>query len=148
MKVAAKTVEGYLKALPAERRKVLAQLRDVVLKNLPKGYEESFDWGCPIYQVPLAKYPDTYNKKPLSYVAIAAQKNYYALYLMSVYQDAKLLAKLRADFAKAGKKLNMGKSCVRFKSLDDLPLPAIGRIIAAVPPAKFIAEYERIRGKA
>ena len=144
----AKSVEGYLKELPAERRAVISKLRDVVLSHLPKGYEESFEWGYPTYQVPLARFSDTYNKKPLCYAAIAAQKSYYALYLMCVYQSPKQLAKLKAAFEKAGKKLDMGKSCVRFKSLDDLPLPAIGQILASTPPAAYIQEYEKIKGKA
>ena len=143
----AKSVDAYLKGLPAERRAVVKALRELVLANLPKGYEESFEWGFPTYQVPLAKYPDTYNKRPLCYAAIAAQKHHYAVYLMGVYQDEKLRAQLKADFAKAGKKLDMGKSCIRFKQLEDLPLPAIGRAIKAVSPAKYIAAYERVKGK-
>ena len=75
-------VDAYLKSLPADRREVVATLRDLVLKNLPKGYEESLEWGYPTYQIPLAKYPDTYNKRPLCSAAIAAQKNNYAVYLM------------------------------------------------------------------
>ena len=141
-------VDAYLESLPAERRKVVETLRALVLKNLPKGYEESFEWGYPTYQIPLAKYPDTYNKKPLCYAAIAAQKHHYAVYLMCVYQDPKLRKQLEADFAKAGKKLDMGKSCVRFKKLEDVPLPAIGRAIKAVTPAKYIAAYERVKGTA
>jgi len=143
-----KSVDAYLESLPAERRAVVKTLRELVLKNLPKGYEESFEWGYPTYEIPLSKYPDTYNKRPLSYVAIAAQKHYYAVYLMCVYQDAKLRTRLEDDFAKAGKKLDMGKSCIRFKRLEDVPLPAIGRAIRAVPPAKYIAAYEKIKGKA
>ena len=145
---AEKSVDAYLKSLPAERRAVIRTLRALVLENLPKGYEESFEWGYPTYQIPLAKYPDTYNKRPLCYVAIAAQKHHYAVYLMCVYQDEKLRARLEADFAKAGRKLDMGKSCIRFKRLEDLPLPAIGRAIKAVTPAKYIAAYEKVRGKA
>jgi hypothetical protein len=144
----AKSVAAYMKELPAERRAVVSKVRAMVLKNLPKGYEEMFDWGCPSYGIPLSRYPDTYNKKPLYYVAIGAQKNYYAIYLMSVYQDPRQLAKLKAAFEKAGKKLNMGKSCVRFKKLEDIPLDAIGKIIASTTPATYIKEYEKIRGKA
>jgi len=142
-----KSVDAYLESLPAERREVVKTLRELVLKNLPKGYEESFEWGYPTYEIPLAKYPDTYNKRPLAYAAIAAQKHHYAVYLMCVYQDAKLRARLEDDFAKAGKKLDMGKSCIRFKRLEDVPLPAIGRAIRAVPPAKYIAAYEKVRGR-
>jgi hypothetical protein len=141
------SVDPYLKSLPAERREVVEALRELVLRNLPKGYEESFEWGHPTYQIPLAKYPDTYNKRPLCYAAIAAQKHHYAVYLMCVYQDAKLRKQLEVDFAKAGKKLDMGKSCIRFKRLEDVHLPAIARAIKAVTPAKYIASYEKIKGR-
>jgi len=143
-----KSVDAYLESLPAERREVVKTLRELVLKNLPKGYVESFEWGYPTYEIPLAKYPDTYNKRPLAYAAIAAQKHHYAVYLMCVHQDAKLRKQLEDDFAKAGKKLDMGKSCIRFKRLDDVPLPAIGRAIRAVTPARYIAAYEKIKGRA
>jgi hypothetical protein len=142
----AKSVDAYLKSLPAERRAVVATLRALVLDNLPKGYEETFEWGYPTYVIPLSKYPDTYNKRALCYAAIAAQKNHYAVYLMCVDEDGKLRKKLESDFAKAGKKLDMGRSCLRFRKLEDVPLDAIGRAIAAVPPAKYIAAYERVRG--
>src|SRR4249920_3382463 len=103
----AKTVEAYLKELPADRRAVIAAVRAVVVKNLPKGYEEAMEWGMPCWQIPLAKYPHTYNDRPLKYVALAAQKSFYALYLMCVDHDPKLLAELHAAYAKAGKKLDM-----------------------------------------
>ena len=144
----AKSVAAYLEELPAERRAVVSKLRALVKKNLPKGYVETMSFGYPAYVIPLAKYPDTYNGQPLCYAAIAAQKNHYAVYLMCVYQDAELRRKLEADFAKAGKKLDMGKSCLRFKKLEDVPLPAIGRAIKAVTPAKYIAAYDKIKGKA
>ena len=99
------------------------------------------------YCVPLERYPHTYNEKPLGVAALAAQKNYYALYLNSVYQDERLATRLRDACAKAGKKLDMGKSCIRFRKLDDLPLDAIGDIVASVPVDDFIAQYERARGK-
>jgi hypothetical protein len=143
----AKTVAAYLKELPAERRAVVAAVRNVILEHLPKGYEEAMESGLPCYQIPLAKYPHTYNGRPLMYAALAAQKNYYALYLMCVYQDPKLLARLAAACAKAGKRLDMGKSCLRFRKLEDLPLPAIGKIIASVTPAEYIRQYEKIKGK-
>jgi uncharacterized protein YdhG (YjbR/CyaY superfamily) len=142
------SVAAYLAELPAERRAVVTTLRALVKKNLPKGYEETMSFGYPAYVIPLSKFPDTYNKQPLCYAAIAAQKNHYAVYLMGVYQDAGLRKQLEADFAKAGKKLDMGKSCVRFKKLEDVPLPALGRALKAVTPAKYIAAYEKIKGKA
>jgi hypothetical protein len=143
----AKTVAAYLKELPAERRAVISAVLDVVRKHVPKGYEEAMDWGCAVWQVPLSRYPDTHNQKPLCYVGLAAQKNYNALYLMGPYLSPKQLDALQAAFKKAGKKLDMGKSCLRFKQVEDLPLPAIGRILASTTPAKFIADYEKNWGK-
>jgi len=142
---AAATVAAYLDALPPERRAVIAEVRKVIRRNLPKGYQEVMNWGAITYELPLERYPNTYNGQPLCYAALAAQKNHFALYLMTVYGDKKLEQELRDAFKKAGKKLDMGKSCVRFKSVDQLPLDAIGRIIAAVPPDKYIAAYEQSR---
>ncbi|HSB36038.1 MAG TPA: DUF1801 domain-containing protein [Thermoanaerobaculia bacterium] len=143
---AATTVAAYLKSLPKERSSVVSAVRSVIRKHLPKGYVESMNWGMICYEIPLKRYPETYNGQPLALAALAAQKNYYALYLMCVYQDAALLRKLKESFRKAGKKLDMGKSCIRFKSLDGLPLDAIGEIIASVPPDAFIARYEAAKG--
>lgn len=141
------TVDEYLRELPDDRRAVVAAVRDVVLRNLPDGYRESMSYGMIGYGIPLDRYPDTYNKQPLAYAALAAQKNYYALYLMCAYQDSAQERALRDAFAAAGKKLDMGKSCIRFKTLDDLPLDDIGRIIAGTPPDAFIAQHEAARAK-
>ncbi len=141
----AQNVAAYLAELPPERRAVVAAVRDVVLANLPRGYEEGMGWGMITYSIPLELYPDTYNRQPLCFAALAAQKNHYALYLNCVYQDRTLESALRQAFDQAGKKLDVGKSCVRFRKLADLPLPAIGKLIASVPPAAFIATYERAR---
>jgi hypothetical protein len=143
----AKTVEDYLGELPAERREVVSAVREMILRHLPAGYQESMAWGMITYCIPLERYPKTYNGQPLGYAALAAQKGYYALYLMSVYAASEQERRLRDEFQKAGKKLDMGKSCIRFKKLDDLPLEALGRIIASVPPEKYIARYEEIRAK-
>jgi hypothetical protein len=97
------------------------------------------------FEIPLEAYPRTYNGQPLSYAALAAQKNHYALYLMAVYGDPAGEAQLREAFAQAGKKLDMGKSCVRFRKLEDVPLDVIGEIIASTPPDELIATYERSR---
>jgi hypothetical protein len=137
--------DGYLKALPAERRAVVQSLVDLVRKNIPKGYAKTMAAGYPSWVVPLATFPDTYNGQPLCYVAIAAQKNHYAVYLMGVYGSAALRRKLAAAFAKAGKRLDMGKSCLRFKKPEDVPLPAIGRIVAAVPLRTYLAAYQKAR---
>jgi hypothetical protein len=142
---AAQTPEAYLAELPEERRKVVSQLRDLVRKNIPKGYVESMSSGMLSWEIPLKKYPNTYNGKPLSYVALAAQKNGYSLYLMGVYGELGQAEELRKAFEKAGKKLDMGKSCVRFKKPEDLELDAIAKAIASTPPDRYIEIYEAAR---
>jgi hypothetical protein len=141
------TVKQYLDALPEERRTVVKQVRSVIKRHLPKGYREAIGWGMIVYAIPLSRYPKTYNGLPLCYAALAAQKNYFALYLMSAYGDRKQAATLKEAFRKAGKKLDMGKSCVRFRKLDDLPLDAIGAFIARTPPEAYIKVYEASRKK-
>jgi hypothetical protein len=142
----ATTVDEYLRELPAERRAVVSAVRDLILRHLPAGYREAMASGMIGYGIPLERYPNTYNKQPLGYAALAAQKNHYALYLMGVYQDPAQEARLKEAFARAGKQLDMGKSCVRFRALEDLPLDAIGELIASTPPEAHIARYEAGRG--
>jgi hypothetical protein len=144
-KTSATSLELYLKELPEERRKVVSAVRDLVLRSLPEGYQERWNGGMFNYEVPLERYPNTYNGQPLSYVALAAQKNYFSLYLMCVYQDPGMERWLKEGFQKAGKKLDMGKSCLHFRSLDDLPLDLIAELIASVSPDQFIARYEAAR---
>ena len=139
------TIEEYLSSLPADRRDVVAAVREVVLRHLPAGYQETMNWGMISFEIPLSVYPRTHNGQPLSYAALAAQKHHFALYLMAVYGDPALEARLREGFAEAGKKLDMGKSCVRFRRLEDLPLDLIGDLIAGTPPDAFIALYEQSR---
>ena len=141
----AKSVDEYLSELPQERRAVLTELRKLIRKNLPKGYDEAVNFGMLCYHIPLDRYPDTYNGQPLGYVSLASQKNYFALYLMGPYADPAQAAALKDGFAKAGKKLDMGKSCVRFRKLDDLALDAIAKVIASTTPEQFIAVYEKNR---
>ena len=126
---------------------MVSAVRDVVLRHLPEGYRESMSFGMIGYGIPLERYPTTYNKQPLAYAGLAAQKNYYALYLLGVYQGSEQERRLREAFAAAGKKLDMGKSCIRFKKLDDLPLDAIGQAIASTPPEAHIAQYEASRAR-
>lgn len=142
---AATTVDAYLDELPPERRAVAAALRELIVTHLPKGCVETMNWGMPSYEVPLSRYPTTYNGQPLGYVAFAAQKNGYSLYLSCVTVDAGREAALRVAFARAGKKLDMGKACIRFRRLDELALDAIGELIAGTSVAQFIADYERSR---
>ena len=144
----AATVESYLSELPPERRSVVAAVRDTIRRHLPAGYEESMSFGMIGYGVPLARYPRTYNGQPLAYVALAAQKRHYALYLMDAYQDPERAAWLEGAFERAGKKLDMGKSCVRFRDLRELPLDAIGEFIAGRSVDAFIAHYEAARAGA
>ena len=126
----ATTVEEYLSELPEERRTIVAAVRKVVLQNLPKGFQECMRWGMISYEVPLEESPTACNGQPLNYAALAAQKNHYALYLMCA-GGPKVGEMLREGFKKAGKKLDMGKSCVRFRKLDDLPLDVIGKAIGS-----------------
>jgi hypothetical protein len=144
---AAQTVKGYLDELPKERRAVIAKVRDMIRRNLPAGYEEAMGYGMITYSIPLSRYPETYNGQPLLYVALAAQKNNYAVYLTGSYGDPTRAAKLKAGFKAAGKKLDAGKSCIRFKKLEDLPLDAIGEAIADIPADELIARYEKSRKK-
>ncbi len=141
------TVAEFLAALPADRRKELAKVRNVIKQNLPKGYKESTGWGAITYEVPLKAYPDTYNKKPLCYVALAAHKSYLSLYLMNVYGDPERRRGFEAGFRKAGKKLDMGGSCVHFHKADDLALDLIGETVAATPMAKWIEIAKKARPK-
>lgn len=138
MKTSATTVTEYLASLPEERRTALKAVRSVIKKHLPKGYEEGFGLGMITWSVPLKVYPDTYNGHPLCYAALANQKHHIALYLMCSYMNAPLQKKLAAGFKAAGKKLDMGKACIRFKKLDDLPLDVIGEVAAAVPLERYV----------
>jgi hypothetical protein len=142
---AAKTVAAYMAELPAARRAEMARVRQVLRKQMPKGYKEGIGWGVITWSVPLRIYPDTYNGQPLCYAALAAQKNYLSLYLMCVYGDKARAARLRAGFREAGKKLDMGKSCIRFQKADDLALEVIGELIAGVPMERYIAMAKAVR---
>jgi hypothetical protein len=141
----ATTVDGYLAALPDDRREIIGRVRDVIVANLPDGYVEEMAWGMISYDVPLERYPDTYNGKPLMYAALASQKRHCAVYLTNVYGDPKRLEEFEARYRASGKRLDMGKSCVRFRTLDDLPLALIGDTIAATTVDEFLAIYETSR---
>lgn len=143
----ATTVQGYLNSLTPDQREVVSAVRDVVLDNLPKGYQEAMNWGMISYELPLERHPHPYNKQPFSYAALAAQKNYFALYLTGAYADPKQAHYLTKEFKKRGKRLDMGRSCLRFKKLDDLPLDVIGKVIASTPPDKLIERVEAARRK-
>ncbi len=141
----AATVEEYLASLPPDRREVVSTLRDAIRSKMPRGYAEEVRWSAITWEVPLSKYPETYNKQPLSYVALAAQKNYFSLYLMLPYGDPGERERLEEGFRKAGKKLDMGKSCIRFKRIEDLPLDVITESIAGTSPDEYIRKVEAIQ---
>ena len=141
----AQTVDEYLAELPPDRRAELQKVRKVIRKHLPRGFEEGIDFGMIGYYVPLARYPNTYNGHPLAIAALAAQKQYLSLYLMRVYGDPKMRDWFESEYEKAGKKLDMGKSCVRFQSADELPLDVIGKVIASTSVDEYLSVYESAR---
>lgn len=144
MRSDAHTVEKYLAGLPPDRRKAIHAVRWVILENLPAGYEEAMNWGMITYQVPLSIYPDTYNRQPLMYAALASQKNHMAVYLTGIYIDEATRQKFESDYRATGKRLDEGKSCVRFRKLEDLPLELIGRTIAALPMKNFVSMVKEV----
>jgi hypothetical protein len=137
-------VEEYLAELAPERAAVVGAVR-AVLDRLPEGYVERMNWGMISYEIAPERYSTTYNGRPLAVAGLAAQARYYSLYLNCAYADPEVAARLRADYAAAGVKLDMGKSCVRFRDLDGIVLDAVARAIAAVPPERMIELYERSR---
>ena len=141
----AETVEEYLAELSPERRSEIATVRKVILDNLPDGYVERMQYGMISYVIPLETYPVTYNKQPLGLASLASQKNYMSLYLMNVYGDTDTERWFHEEYRASGKKLDMGKSCVRFKKVEDLPLELIGQTIARTSPDEFIERYETLR---
>ena len=141
----ASTVDEYLAELPDARREAIGAVRQVILKNLPEGYEEVVNWGMITYQVPLETYPDTYNKKPLMYAALASQKNHMAVYLTGIYMDDEMRQAFEKKYKATGKRYDVGKSCVRFKKLEDLPLDLIGESIASLEVAEFVKRVKAAR---
>ncbi len=141
------TVKQWLASVPAERKAAIKAVRDVVNENLPKGYEETVDWGMLAWVVPLATLPDTHNGRPLLFVALGAHRKLMTIYLSSVYGDPKLRREFVTAYKKTGKKLDMGGSCVHFKTLDDLPLDVVGHAIAQVAVDQYIERYESSRTK-
>lgn len=147
MQCNAKTVQEYLESLPEDRQQAISTVRDVILKNLPKGYQETMNWGMISYEVPLTDYPDTYNKQPMMYAALASQKNHMAVYMMGLYMDSPLRNGFVTDYTATGKKLDMGGACIRFKKLENLPLEVIGEYIAKVPADKLVAIAKSVKRK-
>ena len=143
----ATTVKAYLDQLPEARRKALAKVRAVIRRNLPKGIVETMNWGMICYEVPLRVHADTYNGQPLMYAALASQKRHMAVYLTTVASDAKELAWFTKAYKATGRKPDIGKSCVRFRELEDLPLELIGEAIGRTTMEAFIAQAESSRAK-
>jgi hypothetical protein len=137
------TVEEYVASVPSERKAAFEAVLAVVRQNLPQGYEEALAWGMLSWQAPLSVYPKTYNKKPLLYISLANQKSYLVLYMLGVYGDPVLRERLESGFKAAGKKLDMGKSCLHFKKLEDLPLELIGELVGAVPMEAYVEAAKR-----
>ena len=135
----APTPDAYLAELEPARAAELARVRDAVNSAMPDGYQERMAWGMISWEVPLELSGPTYNKQPLVYAALAAQKNYNALYLNCAYASAERTESLARSFAAAGHKLDMGKSCIRFKRAADLDLNAVRAEISSATPAEFIA---------
>ena len=142
----AKTVDEYLQALPVDRRGAIGAVREAILTNLPKGYEECINYGMIGYVVPHSLYPAGYHcdpKLPLPLACLGAQKNHMAIHLMNVYGDPAAEKWFRKAWQASGKKLDMGKACVRFKKLEDMPLDVIGQVIARTPVKNYIAAIEK-----
>ena len=138
----AATVTEYLAGLPEDRRTALEAVRTVITANLPTGLVESMNWGMIVYEVPLSTYPDTYNGQPLAYAGLASQKNHMSVYLMGIYGSESLRATFEDAYRATGKRMDIGKSCVRFKRLDDLPLDVIGDAIGAITLEQFLAFHD------
>ncbi len=146
MKYEANSPEDYINQLPEERQTPMKKLRAVIKKNIPKGFEETMNYGLIGFVVPHSKYPNGYHcdpKLPLPYINIASQKNFIALYNMGIYSDPALLKWFVEEYPKQGKrKLDMGKSCIRFKKIDDIPYDLIGELVTKITVDQWINTYE------
>lgn len=143
---AAATPQEYIESLSGERKGLLIELRKVIKKNLPKGFEEGIGYGMLAYFVPHSRYPDGYHcnpKVPLPFMSLASQKNFIVLHHLGLYDDAKLLKWFQEEYPKHAKyKLDMGKGCVRFKKMDDIPFKLIGELVKKVSVEQWIEKYE------
>jgi len=144
----AATVAEFLKGLSPERRKTIEATRALVRKNIDKGFKEGFAWGAIMWSIPLSVLPDTYNGQPLGFCAIGAHKSYCTLYLMSAYGDKKQKQWLADEFRKAGKRFDMGGSCLHFESMDDLVPEAVATVVASRTAKQWAEMYQRTRQQA
>jgi hypothetical protein len=142
----AATPAVYLASLQEDRRLAVTALRDTINANLPDGFEEGMSYGMIAWYVPLERFGNTYNGHPLGLAGVASQKNYISLYLLSVYGDRETEAWFKERYAQSGKQLNMGKSCVRFRNLEEIPLDVVGETIARVDLDSYLAHYAQARG--
>ena len=148
MQSTAKTPAEYVDSLPDERKSVIENIRKTVLDNLPEGFEETMGYGMLGYVVPHSIYPSGYHcdpKTPLPFISVASQKNFIAFYHMGIYADEKLLKWFQEEFLKySKKKLDMGKSCIRFKKAEDIPYELIGELANKMSPQDWIERYESV----
>jgi len=139
-------VQEYINSLPEERKPVINKLREVILNNLPSGFEETINYKMLGYVIPHSLYPNGYHcdpKLPLPFMNIASQKNFVAVYHMGIYSDDKLMNWFKTEYAKVcTRKLDMGKSCIRFKKLDEIPYDLIGLLSSRITPDAWIKIYE------
>jgi len=145
MRSEAASVDDYLATLPPDRREAIGAVRDLVAASLPDGYVEQMGYGMITWAIPLEEFPDTYNKRPLAIASLASQKNYMSLYLTGCYTDGPEETRLRERYADAGKRLDLGKCCLRFRRLDDLLQPAVAEALESVPPEELIRRYRESR---
>ncbi len=138
-------VAQFLAQLPLARRREVTRVRTVIRRHLPAGYEEAIRKNMLVYQVPLTRYADTYNQQPLWYVALASEKSYLSLHLMSIYGDRTQAQRLKDGFKAAGKTLDMGKACIHFETADDLPLDVIGAVVASTPLDRWVEMAQAAR---
>lgn len=138
-------VQDLLDGLEPDRRAVVEQVRAVVAEAVPEGYAETVDFGMITWSVPLERFPDTYNGKPLAYVSLAAQKRHYSLYLMGLYSSVESETAFRERWTAGGRRLDMGKACLRFRRVEDLDLPLLAEVVASTGVDDYLALYARAR---
>ena len=141
-----RTVEDYMEALPPDRKETITKLRKIIQDNLPEGFEENFSYGMIGYVIPLSRYPRGYHAKkdePLPFLSLASQKNYIALYHMGLYAKKELEDWFREEYTKRiSSKLDMGKSCIRFKNLQNIPYDLIAELCSKITVNEYITAYE------
>ena len=147
MQIKADSVKAYLESVPEDRTAAMKKLRTTIKKNIPNGFKEALSYGMPGFVVPLSAYPDGYHCKadtPLPFVSFASQKNFIALYHMGVYSDPKILKWFTKEYPKhCNRKLDMGKSCIRFKKVEEIPFDLIGELMTKISMKEWIATYEK-----